>query len=376
MDFTLTDKELMFQSRAREFARKRVRPLAMEIDRKAEFPFELAKEMGEMGFRGLPFPPKYGGLGAGYLCYALALEQICAASMSAGAVMAINTVAEEAIFRFGTEEQKLRLLSPLARGEKLGGIAFTEADTGSDPGEIKTASILVGLDYVIKGEKQFVAMAPAVDLSLVFARDEGKGLNAFVVETASPGYQVKEKYDTMGLRGLATSPVVLDGVKVPQTNLINERGKGFAVLLEAISLGRLGVAVECVGIAQEALDLSLEYARQRKALGKALGQLLSIQGLLGEMASRLEAARWLTYLAAFRREQGSDIKYESSVAKLFASQMAVEVARMAMQVFGSYGTTKSLPVERLYRDAKMAEIYVGIAEIQRSIIASKLLNLT
>ncbi len=375
MDFTLTDKELMFQNQAREFARKRVRPLAAEIDRSAEFPFGLAKEMGEMGFRGLPFPAACGGVGAGYLCYALALEQVCAASMTVGAVMAINTVPEEALFRFGTEDQKKRLLTPLVRGEKFGCISFTEGDTGSDPREIKTTSKLHGRAYVVNGEKQFVALAPAADLALVFARDEEKGINAFIVDTASEGFHVKEQYDTMGVRGLGTSTLLLQDVKVPVENLIGERGKGFGVLLEAITLGRLGVAVEAVGVAQEALDLSLEYARQRKALGKPLGQLLSIQGLLGEMASRLEAARWLTYRVAFQREQGKDIKFDSSVAKLFASQMVVEVTRMAMQIFGSFGAMKSLPLERLYRDAKIAEVYVGIAEIQRAIIAAKLLNL-
>ncbi|MBI4330227.1 MAG: acyl-CoA dehydrogenase family protein [Chloroflexi bacterium] len=374
MDFSLTDKELMFQGQAREFARKRVRPQAMEIDRSNEFPSELAGEMARMGFRGLPFPARYGGVGAGYLSYALALEQVCAASMTVGAVMAVNTVPEEAIYRFGNEEQKQRLLSPLAMGEKLGGISFTEAETGSDPGEIQTASRLEGPDYVLSGEKQFVAMAPAVDLSLVFARNEGKGLNALVVETASPGYQVKEKYDTLGLRGLATCSVTLDNVRAPAVNLIGEAGKGFEVLLDAITLGRLGVAVEGVGLAQEALDVSLDYAKRRKALGKSLGRLMTIQGLLGEMASRLEAARWVTYRAAFLRDQGRDIKHESSLAKLFSSQMSVEVTRMAMQVFGSFGTVKNLPVERLYRDAKMAEIYVGIAEIQRSIIAARLLS--
>ncbi len=375
MDFTFTEKELMFRDQARDFARRQVRPVAAEIDRTAEFPLALAREMGQAGLRGLPFPATCGGVGAGYLCYALALEQISAASMAVAAIMAVNTVPEEALFRFGTAEQKQRLLAPIARGEKLAGIAFTEADTGSDPREIKTTSRVQGSSYILKGEKQFVAMAPAADLEMVFARDEEKGINAFIVDTHSPGYEVKEAYDVMGLRGLATSTVALQDVTVPAENLIGERGKGFAVLLEAITMGRLGVAIEGVGLAQEALDLSLEYARQRKALGKPIGQLLSIQGLLAEMAGRLEAARWLTYHAAFLREQGRDIKYDSSLAKLFSAQMAVEVARMAMQVFGSYGAMKSLPVERLYRDAKMGEIYVGSAEIQRSIIASKLLNL-
>lgn len=375
MDFSFTEKELMFQGLAREFARKKVRPLAAEIDRTGEYPSALAEEMGRVGLRGLPYPASYRGVGAGYLCYALALEQVCAASMTVGAIMAVNTVPEEAIFRFGAEEQKQRLLSPLARGEKLAGIAFTEADTGSDPREIKMLSRPEGSFFVVTGEKQFVAMAAAVDLELVFARDPVRGLNAFIVETASPGYRVREAYETMGLRGFGTSTVVLEDVEVPEQNLLGPRGHGFGVLLDAITLGRLGVAVEGLGLAQEALDLSLEYGRERKAMGKPVGRLLSVQGLLAEMASRLEAARWLTYRAAFLRDQGKDIRYDSSAAKLFSSQMAVDVTRMAMQVFGSFGTMRSLAVERLYRDAKMAEIYVGSSEIQRSIIASSLLDL-
>ncbi|MDP2718507.1 MAG: acyl-CoA dehydrogenase family protein, partial [Dehalococcoidia bacterium] len=311
---------------------------------------------------------------AGYLCYALALEQICMASMTVGAIMAINTVPSEAIYRFGSEEQKEKFLRPLAAGEKLGSIAFTEADTGSDPRAIKTTCRQEGDFFILNGEKQFVSLAPAADLVLIFAREEKKGLNAFLVDTSSEGYRLTERIETMGLRGLGTSTVQLDGVKVPGDNLVGERGAGFDVLREAISLGRLGVAVEGVGLSQESLNLSLGYARQRKALGKSLGELLSIQGLLGEMASRLEAARWLTYRTASMRDRGLDIKHESSLAKLFSSQTAVEVTRMGMQVFGTYGTTKNLPAERLYRDAKMAEIYVGVSEIQRAIIARSLLD--
>jgi len=374
MDFNFSEPQRMLQRTAKDFASKSIKPKAAEIDTSGQFPFDLAKEIGQRGYQGLPYPDEYGGSGAGYLSYALALEQLCQASMTVGAIMAINTVPQEAIFRFGNEEQKKRLLSPLARGEKLGGIAFTEAETGSDPQAITTSSKKSGDGYTINGQKQFVALAPASNLTLVFARGEGKGLNAFVVDTSSEGYNVREPCETMGLKGLGTSVVYLDDVHVPKENLLGEEGQGFAILREAISLGRLGVAVEGVAVAQAALDIAIDYAKQRKAMGRVMAKLPSIQWHLAEMASRVEAGRWLVYRTAFARDQGLDIKYESSLAKLFTSRVAVEVTGMAIQVGGSYGTMTTMPLERLYRDAKMTEIYVGISEIQRNIIAERLIE--
>jgi len=374
MDFNLSEQQKMLRKMAKEFAIKSVKPLAAETDSSGQFPFDLAKEMGRRGYQGLPYPTQYGGSGAGYLSYVLVLEQICQASMTVGAIMAVNTVPEEAIFRFGSEEQKKNFLAPLTRGELLGGIAFTEAETGSDPRAIATMSRKSSDGYVITGQKHFVALAPAANLELVFARREGEGLNAFIIDTSSDGYNVREPCETMGLRGLGTSVVYLDEVHVSKQNRLGEEGQGFDILLEAISLGRLGVAVEGVAVAQAALELSLDYAKQKKALGRPIAKLPAIQWHLAEMASRIEAGRWLVYRTAFLRDQGADIKYESSVAKLFASQMAVDVTRMAMQVHGSYGTMKTMEVERLYRDAKMTEIYVGISEIQRNIIAEHLIE--
>jgi alkylation response protein AidB-like acyl-CoA dehydrogenase len=340
MDFNLSEPQKMLQRLARDFAADVIKPRAAEID----------------------------------LSYVLVLEQLCQASMTVGAIMAINTVPEEAMFRFGTKEQKKRLLSPLAKGDKLGSIAFTEAETGSDPKAITTTSKKSGSGYVVNGQKQFVALAPAANLALVFARGEGRGLNAFVIDTASQGYNLREPCQTMGLKGLGTSVVYFDEVYVPGENLLGKEGQGFDILLEAISLGRLGVAVEAVAVSQAALDIALDYAKQRKVSGKPITKLPAIQWHLAEMVSRIEAARLLMYRTASLRDQGADIKYESSLAKLFASQMAVEVTRMAMQVGGSYGTMTSMPLERLYRDAKMTEIYVGISEIQRNIIAEHLIE--
>lgn len=373
MDFNLTEQGKMLQRAAQEFADKSIRPRATEIDRTNKFPVDLAKEMGRLGYRGLPYPTKYGGSGAGYLSYALALEQICQASVTVGAIMAINTVPEEAVFRFGNEEQKKSVLTSLAQGKRLGCMAFTESETGSDPREITTTARKTTGGYIINGQKQFISYAGAANVALLFAKQEGKGIDVFLLDTTSKGVRVGEPYVTLGLKGLGTATIDLDEVFVPKADLLFEEGRGFDVLLEAISLGRLGAAVEAVAVAGEALELSLKYARERKAQGKPIGRLPTVQWHVAEMASRIEAARWLVYRTAFLRDQGQSIRYESSVAKLFATQMAVEVTRMAMQVHGSYGTMADMTVERLYRDAKMLEIYVGVSEIQRNIIASNLI---
>jgi len=373
MDFNLSEQEKMLQSMAKGFATKSVQPRAGDIDTTGQFPFDLVKEMGSLGYRGLPYPAEYGGSGAGYTSYVLVLEQICQASMTVGAIMSVNTVPQEAIFRFGSEEQKQSFLTPLAQGESLGCIAFTESETGSDPRAITTISRQSGDGYIVSGQKQFVALAPAASLALVFTKREGEGLNALIVDTSSPGFIIREPCETMGARGLGTSVVYLDDVYIPQQNLIGEEGQGFAILLEAIALERLSVAVQAVAVAQSALELSIAYAGQREALGKPIAQLPTIQWHLAEMATRIEAGRWLAYRTAFLRDQGLDIRYESSLAKLFASRAAVEVTSMAMQVTGAYGTMRTMPLERLYRDAKMTEIYVGVSEIQRGIIASHLI---
>jgi alkylation response protein AidB-like acyl-CoA dehydrogenase len=375
MDFNLSEPEKMLQLLARDFAEKEVAPRAAEIDRTAEFPLDLARQIGSHGFQGLPYPAEYGGSGAGYVSFVLVQEQLCRVSMTVGAIMAVNTVPEEGIFRFGNEEQKQRLLRPLAEGKWLGGIGFTEADTGSDPRLITTVARRSGRGWTITGQKQFMALAPALNVVLLFARREKEeGLNAFIVDSASEGFILREPCETMGLRGLGTSVVYLDDVYVLEENLIGREGQGFDILLEAISVERMSVATQAVGVAQAALELSLDYARERKAQGRPIARMQAIQQHLAEMAARIEAARWLVYRTAFLRDQGQSIQYESSMAKLFASQVAVDVTRLAMQVHGSFGAMKSLPVERLYRDAKMTEIYVGSLEVHRSIVANRLIR--
>jgi butyryl-CoA dehydrogenase len=372
MDFNLSEREKMIQSTAREFAVREVLPRAAEIDRTAEFPRELAREMGRMGYFGLAYPPEYGGSSAGYVGYVLVIEQLSRASMTVGAIVAVSILSQESLFRFGSEAQKKKFLVSLVEGNILGCFCFTEPATGSDPKAIATKARLDGRQYVIEGQKNFISLAPVASQAVVFAKDETKRVSAFVVPTSAPGFQLREPCETLGLRGFGACVIYLDSVRVPKQNLLGEKGAGYEIMLEAISVERVGVAAQGVGVAQAALDLSVEYAGQRVANEKPIARMPTIQWLLAEMASRIEAGRWLAYRAAFLRDQGQSIRSDSAVAKLFCSQMAVEVTRMAMQVHGAYGTMKSLPVERLYRDAKMTEVYVGVSEIQRAIIASHL----
>ena len=374
MDFNLCEHHKMIRNAAKDFADKSVRPIAAEIDRKCEFPSALVKQMGQMGYFGLQYPAKYGGSDAGYTGLALAAEELSRASMLAGAIMGVMSLTGEALLRHGTEKQKQMFLKPMVSGELLASFAFTESATGADPSAIETKARLDGGDYIISGQKQFVAMAHASRLALVFAKDETSKVSAFLVDTSSPGFEMRHPCATMGARGLCPSVVYLDDVRTPKKNLVGKKSDGYNILLESMNIGKLVTAAEAVGAAQEALDLSVSYAKERTAYQKPIGDLLTIKWFLAEMHTRIEASRLLTYEAAALRDEGKSIFKESATAKLFASQSAVDVTRMAMQVHGAYGYMSDMTIERLYRDAKLTEIYEGVSEIQRTVIANSLLR--
>jgi butyryl-CoA dehydrogenase len=374
MDFNLREHEKMLLRSSKEFADREIRPYAAEIDIKCEFPFDIVSKMAHMGYFGLPYPTDYGGSGAGYMGFALVIEQLSRASMVTGAIMGVMGLTGEALFRHGIEGQRQTHLVSLASGAVIASFAFTEAATGSDPSSIETRAVPDGDDYIITGQKHFIALSPASKICLVFAMDETNKLSAFLVDTSSPGYTIRHACPTMGVRGFCPCVIYLDDVRVPRKNIVGEKSNGYNILLESVSVGKLAISAEAVGVAQEAFDLSMTYARERTAYDKPIANLTSIKGMLAEMYSRIEASRLMTYKTAALRDEGRSILKESATCKLFCSQAVVDVTRMAMQVHGAYGYMGDMPVERLYRDAKLTEIYEGVSEIQRVIIANHLLK--
>ncbi|MGI6547255.1 MAG: acyl-CoA dehydrogenase family protein [Bacillota bacterium] len=374
MVIAFTEDQIAIQEGVREFAHSRVLPRAAEIDRTDIFPRDLWQEMAAHGLFGVPFPEEYGGLGAGYVAYVLAVEELVRASMSVGVLVSVQGLAQEAILRFGTEEQKQRYLKPLVQGEKIGCFAFTEAGTGSDPKALMTRWVRDGQQYVLAGTKTFITHATVADAGVIFAKGADGKVSAFIVEAGSPGWQPGRQEDKLGLHGTGTAELVLDDVRVPAHNLLGREGDGFRILLQTISVGKLAVAAQGVGISQAALDASVRYARERTAYGKPIAQFQTTQWLIAEMAARLEAARWLTYRTAQLLEDGTDISRAAAQCKLFSSRAAVQTSSDAMQIHGAYSYSKDYVVERLYRDAKITEIYEGTSEIQRVIIANALLR--
>lgn len=373
VDFRLNDHERMLQEASRQFAEREVRPLAAALDQGAPFPRTLIQNAGQLGYLGLPYPATLGGAEAGYLGLGLVVEQVARVSLAVAAIISVHHLATESIYRYGTTEQQQRLLPPLASGNRLGAFAFTEAATGSNVHEITSTAMLVPGGYRLNGQKAFVSLGPEAGLCIVFAQEE-RGLSAFAVELPDVGFTSGPVMDTLGARGLPTTPASFDDLFVSEANRLGAQGGGFNLLLDVIANGKLCVAFQALGVAQRALELSLDYAGQRHAYGAPINRLQSIQWLLAEMATRVEAARWLAYRCMAARDEGSAARQEAALAKLFCSRVAVEVTDMAMQVHGAYGYISGSEVERLYRDAKLTEIYEGVSETQRVIIARGLVN--
>jgi alkylation response protein AidB-like acyl-CoA dehydrogenase len=372
MDFRLNEQESMVQSAAREFAEGVVRPVAAALDKGAPFPWEVVREAGRLGYLGLPYPPELGGSGMGYLPLALTLEQVARASLGVAAIISVHHLATEALYLFAPDSLKKRLLPRLASGEGLGALAFTEAETGSNPKLITTKATAVQGGYRLDGEKTFVSMGREASVCILFAQGEG-GVDAFAVELPVQGFHPGQPLDTMGGRGLPTVPVHLEDIFAPEGNRLGAPGKGYDVLLDVIATGKLCVAFQAVGVAQRALELALDYAERRQAYNAPLNRMQSIQWLLAEMATQVEAARWLAYRSMAKKDEGERSRREAAMAKLFCSRAAVQVTSDAMQVHGAYGYAGSPEIERLYRDAKLTEIYEGTSEIQRTIIARSLI---
>lgn len=377
--FELSEEQKMIQEMTRDFARNVVGPRAKEVDRSHEYPKDTIKEMSELGLMGVEVPEEWGGSGMDAMCYAIAVEEISAACGSTGVIMsAHNSLAIAPIQKFGTDDHKKKYLAPLARGELIGCLALTEPSAGSDAAAIKTKAELVGDEWVINGSKLFITNGKEAGVIVLFARtddDPGhKGLSAFIVPSDAPGYSVGKLEDKLGIVGSSTAELVFEDCKIPEANLLGERGKGFGVAMYTLDGGRIGIAAQAVGIARGAINASVEFAKERIQFGQPIAKFQAIQFMLADMATEIDAARLLTWRAAQMKMAGVSYSKESAMAKLYAAEASERVTSKAIQIHGGYGYTKDYPVERYFRDSKITAIYEGTSEIQRIVISREVLK--
>lgn len=379
MDFNFTDEQLAVQQMARDFARTRVQPLAAELDRESRYPEELVKEMAALHFMGMCVPEEYGGAGMDMLSYVLALEEVSKACASTAVIMSVNnSLVCEPIKQWGTESQKKKYLSKLATGEWLGCYALTEPNAGTDAANQQTLGENRGNHFVLNGTKQFITNGAEADVAIVYASTDPakgkKGISAFIVETKTPGFKISKKERKLGIRGSSCVQISLENVEVPEENLLHQEGEGYKVALSTLEVGRIGIAAQALGIGAAALESSLKYSKEREQFGQSISNFQAIQFMLADMATRLDAARLLTYKAALLKSKGQRTSLESSQAKLYASEMCMYNAWAAVQIHGGYGYIEDYVPERLFRDAKICEIYEGTSEVQRLLIARSILQ--
>lgn len=377
--YNLNEKQLLAQKLFREFSDKEVKPLAAELDEMERFPVETVEKMVKTRMLGIPFSKQYGGCGADYLTYILAVEELSRNCATTGVVLSAHTsLCAAPIHDFGTEEQKQKYLTPLNKGEKLGAFGLTEPNAGTDAAGQQTVAVLDGDHYVINGSKIFITNAGYADTYVIFAMtDKSKGtrgISAFILEKEMPGFTVGIKEKKLGIRGSSTCELIFENVRVPKENLLGAEGKGFSVAMKTLDGGRIGIAAQALGIAQGAIDEAVAYVKQRKQFGKPISAFQNTQFQLADMKTRLEAARHLVYHAAHQKQIGAAYSTEAAMAKLFAAETAMEVTTKAVQLLGGYGYTRDYPVERMMRDAKITEIYEGTSEVQRMVISGALLN--
>ena len=386
MDFSLSDEQQHLRRTVREFAEGEIAPHVMEWDEASQFPAEIVPKLAEMGFLGVIFPEKYGGAGMGYVEYAIIIEELSRVDGSIGIIVAAhNSLCTNHIFKFGTEAQKQRFVTPLAQGKKLGCWSLTEPEAGSDAGGTRTVAKRQGDCWVLDGAKTFTTNGHHADVCVAMAvTDASKkhhGISAFIIEKGTPGFRPGKKENKLGLRASDTSEVVFTDCRVPAENLLGEEGEGFVNSLQILDGGRISIASLDLGMAQGAYECSVRYAKQRKQFGKPISEFQAIQFKLADMAAQIDAARLLTYRAAWLADRAiasgdpdARITRESSMAKLYAGEAAVRVANEAVQIHGGYGFTKDYPAEKFYRDVKLCTIGEGTSEIQRMVIARQLLG--
>ena len=379
MDFTLSKEHEMARNLYREFAQKEVKPLAQEVDETEQFPKETVEKMQKLGFLSIPMPKEYGGQGCDTLCYAMCVEELSKVCATTGVIVSAHTsLCAEPIRKWGTEEQKQKYLVPLCNGTKLGAFGLTEPGAGTDASGQQTKAVLDGDEYVINGSKIFITNGKEADTYVIFAmtdKSKGtKGISAFIVEKGTPGFTFGTKEKKMGIRGSATYELIFTDCRIPKENLLGQEGKGFGIAMTTLDGGRIGIASQALGIAAGALEVTVNYVKERKQFGKSLAKFQNTQFQLADMATKVEAARHLVYKAAIAKDTQKKYSVEAAMAKLYAAEVAMEVTTKAVQLHGGYGYTREYDVERMMRDAKITEIYEGTSEVQRMVISASLLN--
>jgi len=379
MDFSLSKKHTLVQSMFHDFALKEVKPLAAQIDEEERFPVETVVKMRNLNMMGIPFPSALGGGDGDTLAYILAVEQLSRFCATTGVILSAHTsLCSAPIYAFGTPSQKQRYLPKLNSGEWLGAFGLTEPNAGTDAGGQQTIAIKQEDGYVINGSKIFITNAGYADVYIIFAmtdKSQGtRGISAFILEKDTPGFTVGKKEKKLGIRGSSTCELIFNNVHLPKENLLGEEGKGFKIAMSTLDGGRIGIAAQALGIAQGAIEQTVAYVKQRKQFGKPIGAFQNTQFKLADLETKIEATRLLVYRAAVLKDQGRPYSNEAAMAKLYASQTAMEVTVECLQLFGGYGYTRDYPIERMMRDAKITEIYEGTSEVQRMVISGNLLR--
>ena len=379
MLFQTTQAHEQLRAKIRAFAEEEVKPIAFSLDQANEFPAEAVKKLGELGLMGIPYPKEYGGAGLDAISYAIAVEELSRVDGGTGVILSAHvSLGSWPIFAFGTEEQKKKYLVPLARGEKIGAFGLTEPNAGSDAGGTETTAVDKGDHWLLNGGKIFITNAPKADTYVVFAvttPDIGtRGISAFIVEKGWKGFEFGDHYDKMGIRSSSTAELIFNDVKVPKENLLGKEGDGFKIAMSTLDGGRIGIAAQALGIAQGAFEQALSYSKERIQFGKPIGFQQAISFKIADMATKLRCARFLVYSAAELKEAHALYGMESAMAKMYASDIALEVTNDALQIHGGYGYMKEYAIERIYRDQRITELFEGTSQVQKIVIAGQLLH--
>ena len=384
MDFMLTKQHEMARTLFKEFAEKEVKPLAQEVDETEVFPRGTVEKMAKAGFLGIPVPKEYGGQGCDPLTYAMCVEELSKVCGTTGVIVSAHTsLCCDPIMTYGTEEQKQKYLVPLAKGEKLGAFGLTEPGAGTDAQGQQTKAVLDGDEWVLNGSKIFITNGKEADVYVIFAVTsvvtDAKGrskkmISAFIVEKGTPGFTFGTKEKKMGIRGSSTYELIFTDCRIPKENLLGQEGKGFGIAMHTLDGGRIGIAAQALGLAEGALDRTIEYVKERKQFGRAIGAFQNTQFQLADMATKVQAAQYMVYRAAMAKATQKSYTVEAAQAKLYAAEVAMEVTTKAVQLHGGYGYIREYDVERMMRDAKITEIYEGTSEVQRMVISGALLK--